>query len=154
MNIVISISSQSLKLLTLDQVAIFTAKISSGKNGVGFLEGSGKTPLGHFSIAEKIGEGLPINTIFQGRKATGLYPENIPNNTVHSADLILTRILRLSGLDEENANTWDRYIYIHATQQRELLGRPASHGCIRLAPEDMLTLYDLVSIGDSCIIEE
>jgi lipoprotein-anchoring transpeptidase ErfK/SrfK len=33
---------------------------------------------------------------------------------------------------------------IHATNQISRLGRPASHGCIRLHPSDSAELYDLV----------
>jgi lipoprotein-anchoring transpeptidase ErfK/SrfK len=33
---------------------------------------------------------------------------------------------------------------IHATSAVKNLGRPASHGCVRLAPKDAKTLYDLV----------
>ena len=33
---------------------------------------------------------------------------------------------------------------IHATNAVRNLGRPASHGCIRLAPKDAKALYDLV----------
>ncbi|MCW5772822.1 MAG: L,D-transpeptidase [Rhodospirillaceae bacterium] len=37
---------------------------------------------------------------------------------------------------------------IHATTAVSRLGHPASHGCIRLSPEDAKTLYDLVgSVG-------
>jgi lipoprotein-anchoring transpeptidase ErfK/SrfK len=34
---------------------------------------------------------------------------------------------------------------IHGTIEVDALGRPASHGCIRLAPSDAATLYALVS---------
>src|SRR4029450_3796177 len=33
---------------------------------------------------------------------------------------------------------------IHGTEHMESLGRRASHGCVRLAPEDAATLYALV----------
>jgi len=33
---------------------------------------------------------------------------------------------------------------IHATSEVDKLGNPASHGCVRLAPENAETLYDLV----------
>jgi lipoprotein-anchoring transpeptidase ErfK/SrfK len=33
---------------------------------------------------------------------------------------------------------------IHATSAVKNLGRPASHGCVRLSPKDAKTLYDLV----------
>lgn len=34
---------------------------------------------------------------------------------------------------------------IHGTGDLKNLGRPASHGCVRLAPENARTLYNLVS---------
>ncbi len=60
-------------------------------------------------------------------------------------DLILSRILWLDGLDLENLNTRDRHIYIHGTNQEELIGTPASHGCIRLRNNDMIALYERVT---------
>jgi len=39
--------------------------------------------------------------------------------------------------------------YIHATDKIKELGRPASHGCVRLHPRDAKTLYDFIKIGDA-----
>ncbi|MDB4429903.1 L,D-transpeptidase, partial [Akkermansiaceae bacterium] len=61
-------------------------------------------------------------------------------------DDILTRIFWLEGLQDQNANTYRRYIYFHGTHSEELIGTPASHGCIRLRNEDMLTLFDLTPL--------
>ncbi len=58
-------------------------------------------------------------------------------------DLVLTRILWLEGDEEHNANTRDRYIYIHGTNHEGLIGQPASHGCVRMRNSDMIELYDL-----------
>ncbi len=33
---------------------------------------------------------------------------------------------------------------IHGTQEVKNLGKPASHGCVRLSPENAATLYALV----------
>ena len=68
-------------------------------------------------------------------------------------DHVLTRILWLSGLDPENSNTRDRFIYIHGTNQEDLIGTPASHGCIRLRNADMIALFDAVEVGDRVEIE-
>jgi L,D-transpeptidase YbiS len=62
-------------------------------------------------------------------------------------DLVLTRILRLEGLESCNDNTFDRYIYFHGTNDEQRIGRRGSHGCIRLRNDDMIELYDLVSEG-------
>ena len=37
-----------------------------------------------------------------------------------------------------------RYIYLHGTNQEQLLGTPASHGCIRLANRDIAELFAIV----------
>jgi len=41
---------------------------------------------------------------------------------------------------------------IHATYATGALGRPASHGCVRLAPENAATLYDLVKQEGASIV--
>ncbi len=126
---------------------LLKARVSSGRNGVGFREGSGKTPTGRFEVAERIGDGFGLRTIFCNRKPAGTWPDALPAETNPGDDFILGRILRLRGLEEANANTWERYIYIHGTNDIENLGRPVSHGCIRLSPEDMLALFSLSYIG-------
>jgi hypothetical protein len=34
---------------------------------------------------------------------------------------------------------------IHGTNEVQRLGKPASHGCVRLSPENAATLYELVA---------
>jgi lipoprotein-anchoring transpeptidase ErfK/SrfK len=80
--------------------------------------------------------------IFRSRIATGKVAEQGGEE-----DLVLTRILWLEGLDPQNANTRQRYIYIHGTNQEHLIGTPASHGCIRLRNEDMIDLFGRVHEG-------
>ncbi|MEI6603923.1 MAG: HAD-IB family phosphatase [Verrucomicrobiota bacterium] len=117
--------------------------ISTAAKGVGFGEGTFRTPLGRFRIAEKIGAGAAIGTVFRSREACGIWQ---PGDEV-TDDLVLTRILRLDGMDPDNANTLERCIYIHGTNREELIGHPASHGCIRLRNEDMLELFEWVPPG-------
>ena len=137
----ISIGEQKLYLLDDDEVCAEFI-ISSAANGVGFQEGSYCTPTGRFVIQEKIGDGEPIRTIFKSRKPVGVW-----DGSPCSDDLVLTRILRLHGLDVENTNSMDRYIYVHGTNQEHLLGEPASCGCIRMDNQDMIDLYDQVEEG-------
>ncbi len=117
--------------------------VSTSKFGLGTKEGSFKTPLGAFQIREKHGEGAEWGTIFKGRKAVGLWK---PGDETEE-DLVLTRILWLDGLQPHNANTFERYVYIHGTNGEDRIGRPASHGCVRLANSDMIELFDLVPVG-------
>lgn len=126
----------------------FSAPVSTGAAGVGTEEGSGRTPLGRFCICSKHGENAPLNTVFRGRIPVGLYPA-----AAQGADAILARILCLEGLDAANANTRSRFIYIHGTNEIEKLGTPASHGCIRLSPQDVATLFEQVPLGTELLIE-
>ncbi len=123
--------------------------VSTARNGTGSLPGSNKTPTGRFRIAKKIGEGCPPGTVFRGRVPCGIWPDDVQEG---DDDVIMSRIMRLEGLDPDNANTWDRYIYIHGTNRADLLGTPASHGCIRLAPDHMIDLFDLVPEGTNMTI--
>ena len=140
--ITVSVSEQKLRL---DQLCF---DCSTGKAGVGTEPGSGRTPLGRFEICSMHGENAPLLTVFRGRIPVGLYPE-----AARGEDAILTRILALHGLEPHNANTRSRYIYIHGTNETERLGTPASHGCIRLSPQDMLTLFKQVHIGTPVCIQ-
>lgn len=126
----------------------FSALVSTGAAGVGTEAGSGRTPLGRFRICSKHGENAPLNTVFRARIPVGIYPA-----AARGDDAILARILCLDGLEPANANTRSRYIYIHGTNEVEKLGTPASHGCIRLSPQDVATLFELVPLGTEMLIE-
>ncbi len=128
-------------------VELLDLSISSGKAGIGCEEGSGRTPTGRFRIASKHGENAPLGCVFQARIPR--FNTELSSSAHADADHVLTRILTLAGLDEENANTLARYIYIHGTAHEAQLGTPVSHGCIRVAPEEMIALYELSDIGMS-----
>ena len=139
--IIIDSKTQSLNLFR-DGKLVFAAPVSTSRFGLGFETGSRKTPTGRFRILEKIGSEAPIGTVFKGRRP-------IAGTVDRSAesDLITSRILWLDGLDENNANTKDRYIYIHGTNHGESIGQPSSHGCIRMRDADIIELFDLVDVG-------
>jgi lipoprotein-anchoring transpeptidase ErfK/SrfK len=111
--------------------------------------GSRKTPLGRFRIAEKIGHGKPVGTVFRSRIPLG--PQDPLPET---EDWITSRILWLDGADPDNTNTKDRYIYIHGTKHEDRIGRPDSHGCIRMRNADVMELFDLVQEGNRVRIIE
>lgn len=135
----VSIDDQTLTVFDGDS-CIRQFDISTAAKGMGFVMDSYRTPTGRFRVAEKIGAGEPSGTIFKTRVPAGLWQ---PGGSV-GGDLILSRILRLDGLEPANANTFDRYIYIHGTNHEAQLGCPASAGCIRLANPAMIELFDLV----------
>jgi hypothetical protein len=130
-------------------------KISTAKNGIGNLQGSYQTPLGRHVVCDKIGNEAPMHTIFRGRQNTGEIFNNF--NKYIEQDLILTRILRLKGLDpginlgcnqvNQCIDSYDRFIYIHGTNREDLLGQPASLGCIRMGNADIKELFENIRVG-------
>jgi L,D-transpeptidase YbiS len=142
----VDVASQTMRLLR-DGEAVKSWPVSTSRFGLGFEPGSFKTPTGRFSVAEKIGAGAPLWAEFKSRQPTGLLAE--PGG---ESDGVLTRILWLEGLDPDNANTRERYIYFHGTNREDLIGTPASHGCVRLRNEDMVELFDLVPQGTPVVI--
>jgi lipoprotein-anchoring transpeptidase ErfK/SrfK len=144
----ISIRDQLLTLSRDDEV-VRTFPISSSRFGLGVEEGSNKTPTGNFRVAAKIGHSMPMGTVFRSRVPLG------PDDPLPpTEDLVTSRILWLDGLDEENANTRDRFIYIHGTKHEDKIGRPDSHGCIRMRNADVIELFDLVDEETPVVIEE
>jgi lipoprotein-anchoring transpeptidase ErfK/SrfK len=148
MQIYIHVPSQTLDVLDDGGVLRRRYAISTSKFGLVFEEGSHRTPTGRFEIAEKIGAGAEPGMIFKSRVPTGEY-----GSAGDPEDRVQTRILWLHGLDPENANTRERYVYIHGTNAESELGVPASHGCVRMSNLDVIDLYDLVAEGDRVTIE-
>jgi len=139
------------QLLTLknDATTVRTYPVSTSRFGVGTEQGSLKTPTGHFRVAEKIGGDMPAGTVFRSR-----VPLKPGDPFPPTEDLVMSRILWLDGLDEHNANTRERFIYIHGTKHEDKIGNPASCGCIRMRNADVVELFDLVDDGTPVIIEE
>jgi lipoprotein-anchoring transpeptidase ErfK/SrfK len=142
MHIRVHVPSQTLDLYNDSGESLRCYAISTSRFGLGTEPGSFKTPIGRFKVAEKIGDGAAPGTIFVGRVSTG---ETGRDDDDH--DHVQTRILWLDGSDAENANTHERYIYIHGTNAESKLGTPASMGCIRMNNLDIIDLYDLVPEG-------
>jgi lipoprotein-anchoring transpeptidase ErfK/SrfK len=47
-----------------------------------------------------------------------------------------------------------RYIYIHGTPDVIAVGKPDSHGCIRMRNVDIIELFNRVPVGTSVMIAE
>jgi L,D-transpeptidase YbiS len=144
----ISVREQRLTL-KLGQKKLGTYPVSTSRFGLGTEEGSMKTPIGRFRIAEKIGDGMPLGSVFKGRRRVKATKE-----LMREEDLVMTRILWLDGLDPENTNTHERFIYIHGTNHEESIGEPASHGCIRMRKADVAELFGLVGVDTPVVIKE
>jgi L,D-transpeptidase YbiS len=145
----IHISAQTQQLILKDgRKKLMAYPVSTSRFGLGTEEGSMKTPLGRFRIAEKIGAGMPIGTVFKSR-----LPVKVTKKLLRNEDLVMTRILWLDGLDPENANTHERFIYIHGTNHEENIGKPASHGCIRMRNADLVELFERVKTNTPVVIK-
>jgi L,D-transpeptidase YbiS len=150
MRILVHVPSQTLDLLDERGGLLRRYPCSTSQFGLGFEVGSQRTPLGRFRVAEKHGSGLEPGVILRSRVAT-----DEVGREDDERDHVQTRILWLEGLDAENANSKERYIYIHGTNAESKLGTPASHGCVRLANLDVIDLYEAVAEGtEVAIVDE
>jgi len=150
MNILISVPEQSLTLFDHNAV-LRRYSISTAKAGVGEVSGSYQTPRGRHLIRAKIGDGQPPNTVFVRRRPTGEIWTPELGEAFPGRDWILTRILWLSGCEPGRnrlgkVDTMRRYIYIHGSPDSAEMGKPGSHGCVRMNNADMVELFDLVPV--------
>lgn len=157
-HIEVSIADQRLRLYEEDKI-VMDVLISTASKGAGEMRGSEQTPRGWHTIRAKIGAGVPVNTVFKGRRPTGEIYTSELGSAQPGRDWMLTRILWLSGLERGMnrlglVDTMRRYIYIHGTPDEEPMGIPASHGCIRMRNEDVVELFDRVPVGTPILISE
>ncbi|MGB6196992.1 MAG: Mur ligase family protein, partial [Methyloceanibacter sp.] len=129
--------------------------VSSARAGIGGAEGSYRTPPGWHRVHRRIGEGAEEGSVFVSREPTG----EMWRGEARDDDLILTRILTLDGLEEgvnrgPGNDSFERYIYLHGTNHELLLGRPVSHGCVRLSNTDVSCLFAFMREGDYVLIAE
>ncbi len=151
--LVVSIETQAL-LACVNDTVVERYDCSTSRFGNGNRENSLKTPLGVHRIKEKFGAGAPAGRIFRDREDTGMAWDHKQNGD----NLILTRILRLEGLEEginrgAGVDSYERYIYIHGTGREDLIGTPLSHGCICLRNLDVIHLFDIVKEGTLVYID-
>lgn len=152
MKIVIHIPSQLLELSDDTGTLLSRYPVSTGANGAGEESGSFCTPRGRHVIRAKVGAGQPENTVFVRRRPTGeIYSPKL-GAAYPGRDWILTRILWLSGCESGynrsgTCDTMRRYVYIHGTPDETELGKPGSHGCVRMRNRDLIELFDQVPVG-------
>ena len=123
--------------------------VSTAKNGLGEKNGSMCTPRGRHIVRAKIGTGVPMHSVFVRRRPTG----EIWTPELHAhypgRDWMLTRILWLSGCEPGfnrlgKVDTMRRMVYIHGTHEFAELGKPGSHGCVRMKNSEVAELFELV----------
>jgi hypothetical protein len=128
-------------------------RCSTSRFGISQAAGSNGTPLGLHRVVEKIGGGWPVGTVFKGRQPVGYTWQGMPDAK------ITTRILWLEGIEPGfnrggNVDSHARYIYIHGTGDETTIGRPMSCGCIHLAADDFIPLFDQLPGGTLVWIAE
>ncbi|GAA6152807.1 L,D-transpeptidase [Pseudoteredinibacter isoporae] len=150
----VSVSGQFCELFGRDGKLLRRYAVSTAAAGVNANEGSFGTPPGLHRIAERIGEGVDKGMCFVGRVPTGEMAdiEGSPPDCRTEGDFILSRILWLEGLEPglnhgEGIDSRQRYIYFHGTNEEYLIGKEASHGCIRMNNDDVIELFDQVVVG-------
>jgi len=131
--------------------------ISSSEYGTGSETGSNKTPLGLHKVKEKYGDNIPINGRMTGRVFYGDIATIYTDETKSKTDDITSRIFWLKGLEKgknkgKGIDSFSRYIYIHGTSEEGRLGKPASHGCIRMKNKEVIDLYKLIEVGTLVLI--
>jgi lipoprotein-anchoring transpeptidase ErfK/SrfK len=155
---VIYVSTKQQKLYHIKNDSIIKEYIiSSSTYGIGSASGSNKTPTGLHSIKEKYGEKTPINGKMTGRVFHGHIATIYTDGTKSKTDDVTSRILWLEGLEKgkntgEGIDSFKRYIYIHGTSEEGRLGKPASHGCIRMKNKEVIDLYKLLEVGTLVLI--
>jgi lipoprotein-anchoring transpeptidase ErfK/SrfK len=149
--IIVDANDQRLYLFERNQLK-FEFPVSTSAVGVGSAEGSNRTPLGLHRIAEKFGDGEPVGMIFKSRRPTGKLATIQTRPIKGDGDDVTTRIMWLQGLqpginEGKGVDSHARFIYIHGTPEEGLIGRPESHGCIRMNNTQVIELFNQVPVG-------
>jgi lipoprotein-anchoring transpeptidase ErfK/SrfK len=140
--------------IMMDNTPLAEFPVSTSRFGLGNIENSLKTPQGLHRVKEKYGHNAPLGRVFRDRLDTG---EDWPIGTP-GENLILTRILRLEGLEPginvgPGIDSYERYIYIHGTNNEKSIGLPSSHGCVCMKNNDIITLFDQTPEGTLVFID-
>jgi len=156
--LVVSVADQTASLFESNSASSWLClkkmRCSTSRFGISQMEGSNGTPLGLHRIVEKIGAGERTGTVFKSRQVIG------HTSQPEFADAkITTRILWLEGLEPGfnrggSVDSHARYIYIHGTGDETTIGQPATIGCIHLAADDLIPLFDQLPSGTLVWISE
>ncbi len=155
----VDVSDQKLELREAGRV-VKIYRVSTSRYGIGNRQLSNKTPLGKHVIAKKIGDDAPSGTVFKNRARLKRKVEvNRSKTEPTKEDLVTTRILWLRGLEPgvnsgKRVDTFHRLIYIHGTPDEGFIGKPASHGCVRMKNAEVIDLYRRVEEGTPVEIVE
>lgn len=147
--IIVSVPDQQLALVDRGKL-ISKYPVSTSKFGLGDGNGTFRTPLGTLFVSGKFGDHLAAGAVIKNRTPTG----EIVNPNAPGRDAIVSRVIWLRGMENQNRLARDRCIYIHGTPEERTIGRRASFGCIRMRSRDVIDLYDRAHIGMHVVITE
>ena len=141
--IIPAVRSGDVVVINLSEMRLYYLFTRSGSRRVatfpiGIGEEGYNTPLGNFTVIQKILHPswyVPRSIRNEQPELPAIVPPG-PENPLGS------HALRLSL----------RTVLIHGTNRPFAIGRKASHGCIRLYPEDIPTLFQMVPVGAKVII--
>src|SRR5207245_9941496 len=110
-------------------------------------------PPGWHRVQARSGSGAPAGAVFESRVPTGA----LWRGEARDEDLILTRVLTLEGSEDgvnrgAGRDSLERYIYIHGTNHEQSLGKPASHGCVRMSHASMFGFFERLRAGHPFVI--
>jgi lipoprotein-anchoring transpeptidase ErfK/SrfK len=152
----VAVKRQKLFLIE-DAEIIAEYSISTAAKGLGNKFGSLKTPQGLHMIAEKIGENVEPYGIIKQKVPTGKKATPIHEAKSTDIDLITSRVLHLTGVEEGvnsggEVDSYKRGIFIHGTHEEGLIGTPASKGCVRMYNADVIELFERIEVGTFVVI--
>ena len=160
---IVSIEEQILYLFENNNF-VGSYPVSTSRHGVGQREDSKQTPIGIHCVKEKIGADAEYAEIFISRETTNSIASIEHEAICTDIDCITSRILWLTGLEEgvnkgkgadgQNVDSFERYIYIHGTQEEGLIGQTASIGCVRMKNADVIDLFDKLFTSSLVIIKQ
>lgn len=134
--------------------------VSTSEKGAGNRRNSFQTPLGLHRVAARIGDGAPFGAVFRARAETGEIARILAGaDETGPGDRVTSRILWLEGLEPGrnrggDVDSFERYIYVHGTDEEGRLGRPASKGCIRMRNADVIDLFARVPLNALVLISD
>jgi len=142
----IGVQRQKLYLIKNNSV-VTEYTISTSKHGCGQELHSEKTPLGLHKVHSLAGKNAPLGGIIKGSNFTGKMAVIIKDPVSTGQDEVTTRAIRLEGTEHGfnkggKVDSFKREIYIHGTPEEGLIGKPVSHGCIRMKNQDVIELFN------------
>lgn len=152
----VSLSRQVLEVHVAGELAA-SYLVSTAANGAGSQADSNCTPTGLHRVRIKIGGQCQAGAVFVARRPTGEHYTDALGAQYPDRDWILSRILWLDGLEPGvnrcgAVDTLRRFIYIHGTADQANIGKPRSHGCIRMRNDDVIDLFERIDVNDRVLI--